>query len=257
MSDDEVKRILEDMEKQGFPVEVRTSEILKAHDWEVTNQAAYSDIQKGKHRTVDIVAEKNVLYKPDKLGFDIWLVIECKRSTKPWAFYSSDIDLDKEEVRRKFVSSSQLDINQIAYQKGLHEKIIDLIRNRFLFKNRLALPTFRKLAHASFEPFTEGKGMSLHKAQMQVRSAILDMEENLDYMERMTAFPYGIFFVPIIVFDGHLYTYENRELKTTEGLYYYVTMYGSAFMIEILTIQFFERYLTTLEANTQSFKSET
>jgi len=111
MTEDEVKKILEDMKKQGFPLEVRTSEILKAHDWEVTNQAAYTDIEKGKHRTVDIVAEKNVFYKPNELGFDIRFVIECKRTTKSWVFYSSDIDLDKEEIRRKFVPGNQLDIN--------------------------------------------------------------------------------------------------------------------------------------------------
>lgn len=257
MSEEEAERILEDMEEQGFPLEVRTSEILKDHEWEVTNQAAYSDIESKKHRTVDIVAEKNVLYEPKELGFDLWLLIECKRSIKPWVFYCSDFDLDSEEIRRKFVSSTQFSINQLAYQKRLHEKIIDRIANRFLLKNKLAPPIFGKLAYASFEPFTKGKGKSIHKAQMQVCSAILDQEKKPDYMSGMTVFPYGILFVPIIVFDGHLYTYENGKLKTTEGLYYYVSLYETAFMIEILTIKFFERYLNTLERNMQSFKLET
>jgi hypothetical protein len=96
--------------------------------------------------------------------------------------------------------------------------------------------------------------MSIHKAQMQICGAILDLEKTLDYMADMTEFPYGILFVPIIVVDGHLYTYENKKLKKTDGLYNYVTFHGSAFMIEILTAQFFERYLNTLERNIQSFK---
>ena len=99
--------------------------------------------------------------------------------------------------------------------------------------------------------------MSLHKAQMQVCSAILDIEKNLDYMPDKTVFPYAILFAPIIVVDDHSYTYENKALEKAEGLYHYVTPYGTAFMIEILSIQFFERYLHILENSVQNFKSET
>lgn len=83
MSDDEVKKIQADMEKQGFPLEIKTSEILDAHGWEVTNQASYLDSESGKNRTIDIVAERNVILN-SKWGFDVWICIECKKkSDKP------------------------------------------------------------------------------------------------------------------------------------------------------------------------------
>jgi hypothetical protein len=253
MAENEVERILKDMEKQGFPLEVKTSEILKTRNWEVTNQAAYLDIEKGKHRTVDIVAEKNVSSEPNRLAFDVWLVAECKRSTKPWVFYSSDFDLNNEETRRKFVSSSQFSLNSFACQTESHNSVT-VITNEFLFKRRLASPIFGKIGNASFEPFTDGKGMSIHKAQMQVCSAILYLDKQLDSMTDVTESPYGIYFVPIIVVDGKLYTYENKKVRPTEGLYYYATFYDSAFMIEILTIDFLERYLDVLERNIRDFK---
>jgi hypothetical protein len=62
MSDDEIKKKIEtDMQIQGFPLEVKTSEILEAHGWEVTNQASYLDLETRKNRTIDILAEKKCL----------------------------------------------------------------------------------------------------------------------------------------------------------------------------------------------------
>lgn len=85
MSEDEMKKILDDMEQYGFPLEVKTSEALKAYDWKVSNQVDYLDSEKKKERTVDILAEKNVLTKPlgdpatSNWDFDLGLVIECKK----------------------------------------------------------------------------------------------------------------------------------------------------------------------------------
>lgn len=74
MPEDEVKKILEDMEKHGFPLEAKASEILKAHKWEITNQMAYLDSEERRFRTVDIVAEGNVRVTP---SFGLWLIIVC------------------------------------------------------------------------------------------------------------------------------------------------------------------------------------
>jgi hypothetical protein len=100
MSKDEIEKIKADMEIQGFPLEVNTSKILEAHGWEVTNQSSFLDAEIGRNRTLDIIAEKNVVLD-SKWTFDIWLCVECKKSNKPWVFYSTNLDLSKEEIRRK------------------------------------------------------------------------------------------------------------------------------------------------------------
>ena len=251
MSEDEKEKILKDIEEQGFPLEVETSQILESHKWEITNQMAYLDLEKRKHRTVDIVANKNLLLRPGELGFDLNLVIECKKSSKPWVFYASKIDIDNPETRRKMVASGQF----ITFPPKEYDKrivsMIELMIAQFLLKTHLIPSKFGKLAHIPFEPFTKGKGMSIHKARMQVCNAILDLEKQFGQMT--WTFPYGEIFVPIIVFDGHLYTYSNKELKTEKGLLYYVTYADSAFIIEIVTRHFLKSYIRIIEEEIKNF----
>lgn len=69
---------------------------------------------------------------------------------------------------------------------------------------------------------------------MQVCNATLDLEDR-QFPEMNFTFSYAIVFIPVIVLEGHSYTYEDGELSPEEGLYYYVTYADSAFMIEITT----------------------
>lgn len=257
MADEEIKKILDDMEKQGFPLEVKTAEILQRHNWEITNQASYLDMESKKNRTLDIIAEKNVFLEPSTLGFDIWLFIECKKVSKPWVFYASDIDLTEEDVRRKVVSSTQNFVNNLAYQKRKQDQIMDVIVRQFLMQNKIPMSVFGKLAYSSFEPFTEGKGQSIHKARMQVCNAILDVQSKMDSeVIPHIDFPYGILFLPIIVLEGQLLIYENGTLDFADGLYYHVPYHDSAFMIEIITTKIMETYLKNIEQLIANFKYE-
>jgi len=140
MSDKEKKDVLKDIEEQGFPLEVKTSEVLKKYGWEVTNQFSYLDYETKKYRTVDVVALKNIL-ESDKMVVDVNLVIECKKSAKkPWVFYSSDFDLNNLETRRTIVSSTQFFINSLAYQKKAHEKLNRLMVDSFVFQSHFMSP---------------------------------------------------------------------------------------------------------------------
>jgi hypothetical protein len=253
MAEDETAKILKDMNERGFPLEVTTSELIKTHGWEVTNQAAFSDAEKGTNRTIDLVAEKSIISKAT-MGFDIWLIIECKRVTKPWVFYTSDLKLTNEEIHRKIVSSTQFAINDATYRRKLDTILPPLIINNFIFDNKLAPPIFGKLAYSSFEPFTNGKKLSIHKARMQLCNAILYFEKAV-IQDRMLDLPYGILFVPIIVLDGRLYTYENNRLSPATGLYYHVTYHGYGFMIEIVTADFLASYLKNIEVIITNFQN--
>ena len=257
MASEEINKILADMEKHGFPLEVRTSVTLQTYGWEVTNQASYIDMDSKKNRTIDIIAEKNVILNSSKLGFDIWLFIECKKAQKPWVFYTSDMDLTKEDIRRKVVSSAHVDINSLAYQQRKQNIVSDIILRQFLLEKKLSKSFFAKIAYSSFEPFTKGKGLSINKARMQVCNAILDVERKIDSEILPTIdFPYGLLFLPIIVLDGQLLTYENGKLSFSDGLYYHVPYHGDAFLIEIITANFLETYLKKIEFLTTNFKYE-
>lgn len=89
MSDNVIEKILKDMDEQGFPLEVRVTEILKTHGWHVHNQEAYFDAETGKQRTVDIVSIKDARtfevesrkkYVHD-WDFQVRLFVECKKAS--------------------------------------------------------------------------------------------------------------------------------------------------------------------------------
>jgi hypothetical protein len=254
MVEDEITKILNDMAQRGFPLEVKTSEFIKNQNWEVTNQASYFDSEKGINRTIDLVAEKNIILN-SAIGFDIWLVIECKRITKPWVFYASDLKPDSEEIHRKIVSSTQFAINEITSKKNMDEILSQIMASNFILKNKLTSPIFNKLAYSSFEPFTEGKELSIHKARMQLCNAILYFEKEVS-QERIVDRPYGILFLPIIVLDGHLYTYEEGRLNLATGLYYYMTYHGYGFIIDVVTFDFLPSYMKSIENNITNFRNE-
>jgi len=57
MTEDEIRKsVLDNIERQGLPLEARASEVLEACGWEVTSQFGYLDVERRKFRTVDIVA---------------------------------------------------------------------------------------------------------------------------------------------------------------------------------------------------------
>jgi len=251
--EDEATRILKDLEKHGFPLEVRTTKMLGAKGWEITNQATFQDIETKKFRTVDIIAQKNLFLKPDDISIELFLVIECKRhpeKPKPWVFYASHYDLNDDEMKRKTMASSHFTVSSIAHQRKFSDKITNMIR-RFVVTHFRA-PIFGKLGYIPFEAFTKGQTQSIHKATMQVCNATFDYEDRID--ESGFEFPFGMLFIPVIVTDEHLYTYDGKQLNREEGLFYYVTYADSAFMFEVLAEDFVSLYLDSLDNQIVEFQ---
>jgi hypothetical protein len=251
MPDNITERILEDMEKQGFPLEVQVTEMLKTHGWHVSNQEAYFDRETGKQRTIDIESIKDIEL-PKELAFQIRLIVECKKCSKPWVFYVSD--MSKEEIRRelRFYSQVHIDtLDQLAFQKKPPE--INELTTQVLFLDKIVQPVFDKLSHITYEPFTNGQGNSIHKARMQVCKALRDMNQHLA-QDREVEIPHYILLKPVIILDGQIYTYQDQNLNTKEGLYYSVSLYYDRFIIEVVTIGFLDKYLREIENSINNFQ---
>jgi len=255
MSDDEIEKILKDMEKQGFPLEIKISEIIEAHGWAVANQASYTDLETKKSRTIDILAERNVYYASN-LVFDIWLCVECKKVKKPWVFYTTDINVQIPRFQREIISSTHFSINKVAKKGSNFERISKVILGSFILQSCYSQSIFKKLAHNSFEPFTKGEGVSIHKARMQVSNMILDLEKNVssDTLSMITV-PYLILYLPVIVVDGKVFVFQNNQLTEVEGLHYHVSYHQSSFIIDVVTAKSFEKYLSNLEQFISNFKA--
>lgn len=92
--------ILKEVNKTGFPLELRVSKLLMDSEYYVANNLYYIDQDEGKGREVDIRALKNFVFEEGGKSYCVrhCLLIECKRSAeRPWVvFTSSKTSYDKE-----------------------------------------------------------------------------------------------------------------------------------------------------------------
>lgn len=242
----EIERVKEDLKKSGFPTEIWVSSILLKHGWDVQNQVYYLDAEENKGRTVDVVAHKaffETMGKHDRLNFS--LVIECKKSEKPWVFYSSS-----REPLVAFIHSiaaikevSHPDTSKsTAYRKWIGDFHYTKCKN---------------IAVNSNEPFTKGQGNSITTAIHQVTKATTFLfEEVKKSVNLITMLPVSVY-IPLIIFDGNLYECQPKAddlevVKRSSFLYSIVSQ--NVFLIDILELSFLDEYLDMLDSEVLSLK---
>jgi hypothetical protein len=83
------EKILEDIEKTGFVSELKAVSMLIKNGWSAEHGTTYEDKDENRNREIDIVASK-VKYV-NELGFRLtfYLVIEVKKSTRPWIVFTT------------------------------------------------------------------------------------------------------------------------------------------------------------------------
>ncbi len=80
----DIKSKLEDwINKTGYPLELKTESILFESDYNIINSHIYHDTENSIYRELDLFATK-YWGSDNKLGFNFNLIIECKKSTKPF-----------------------------------------------------------------------------------------------------------------------------------------------------------------------------
>jgi len=86
------KNIIENINKTGFPLELRVSKVLEDNKYLDSNNLYYIDEDEGKGCEVDMRALKNFKFNTGGKNYFIrhCLLIECKRSAeKPWVVFTS------------------------------------------------------------------------------------------------------------------------------------------------------------------------
>lgn len=89
MSTEEERRILDDIKKTGYPLEVDVARLLMEKGWGVFPQWVYSDERTKKIRTIDMlvmpfVTEPTILLNQSNIYRWPIIILECKKSKKPW-----------------------------------------------------------------------------------------------------------------------------------------------------------------------------
>jgi len=258
IGEEEIQRIKEDIWKSGLPLEIETSSKLKNYEWTVLIHDYYLDLEEGKNREIDICAFKRFdINCPDFNFFHVSLIIECKKSEKPWVFYTT-----KKGKEFKFPSILIKSVGNPKIHKNL------LSQERWMKESHYFSPKFEKKAIIGYEAFTKGKRQRLFEASMQVIKALayLMMQDAkaLRFIEREGRNALFIKY-PVIVFDGHLLEYSlGDELKPVSYLQYLVRhrfvnpfvdeLVGFTFLIDVVRKDFLVEYLKILEEEFDAIK---
>lgn len=261
---DFIERVKKDIKKSGLPLEIEVSSILKKFGWDIQNQAFYLDEQENKPRAIDIIASRFVAVKSEYFtNYNTYLVIECKKSQKPWLFYTTQSSLRK--------GRSILNVKGVVLSLALakeHTPRFSEQVNSLASKSHYFSPKYYrdKRVYATrdgiipYEPFRRGQGKQIVTAKNQVLKATKYWLKFLKGIFREIPeissgkipklHPFIVAY-PVIVFEGKLLEcrLEEGDFKVSEIEYVRYTIQEAPLthVIEVVRKDFFKEYLWILK----------
>ena len=195
-------RVLDDLRKSGFPLEIQVGSRFSNKGWAVRHQAiSRGEGGEQRPRYIDILATKLIegsFGRFNRLNFTI--VCDCKKSEKmPWVFYSPPVGHLIKEVAA------------VTFLKTLSEPPFELkdlpLLAKSHFLNRDPIDRFAQTSHLAFWKENQGGYNQINGAISQVVSAT---EHQIRILRDMIKLVPGIVmvFCPLVVLDGALYEYD-------------------------------------------------
>ena len=192
--DDEKENIIKEINKTGFPLELKISKFLEDEGYFIANNLYYIDQDEGKGREVDMRALKNYEFKAGGKSYFIrhCLIIQCKRSEKkkPWVVFTSPQTIYDRHFFFLQCRGVKMDIKWADY--GVPEKM-GKIHPFSICKRR---------GRSFFEPFkhNEGGARIFESLITSVKAGIAIRNNEFGASSNSVCFYY-----PMVVFDGKLY----------------------------------------------------
>ncbi|WP_026839237.1 hypothetical protein [Gillisia sp. JM1] len=192
------KKIIEWIEKNGYPFELKTAKSFSKAGFIVAQSIFYEDPITRKFRETDIIAHTK------KLVNDVWVnltfIIECKSSMdKPWVSFNND------EVEN-FTSNNL----PIMTTKNGHKLLRDISKNSD-FKSDLIFPNKQKMGYSIIRAFGNGKDLA-YTATQSVLSAVEYFVEKSNESNKKFI---NIYF-PLVAVEGELFEARISELDKIE-----------------------------------------
>lgn len=265
MSTEEERNILDDMEKTGFPLEVDVTNWLMEKGWSVFPQYTYFDEHTKKIRAIDVLAF--YLRKGLRLTDSPRLIVECKKSEKPWIFHCTRRFQDLAQPSQKgmdvlaFTSISYTLLSLFQLHTEINESLIEPIIARAAkihFFNR-DLPRAYS-CHVAFRGQKNYSPDDFHKAIYQIRGTCLHLAKGVPKWPILAT----------IVLRGKLFEYTRgstrEELKprkhilfSTLGLIPQGEVEPSQYsfppaIIDVVTDTYFSDYLKLLEKDFEGLR---
>lgn len=241
------QRILRDLKDVGFSLEIRCSAILVSNDWRVLNQVSFADPESTKLRSVDIVAKRFKLDREPDKWVELYLVVECKKSSKPWIFYSPGVDISEIHREHYFPTSKVL---KESYSNSKLPLSFHFGNHRVNRKKRGLIPVVAFSGGSSRAIFTAANQVTKSAFSSFVRR---DTQLKQIFKKRKES---GILVVhPIIVLEGNLFSstlLKSGDLDATEAnwiVYDCPISFGSEripenrLLVDVVTIDFLDQYI--------------
>ncbi|WP_138752789.1 hypothetical protein [Paenibacillus sinopodophylli] len=242
--EDLIERVKKEINKTGFPLEIRIGNLLINRDYYVTHSKFYVDEEEGKSREIDIRAIKNYTFLDEdkKVFVRNSIHIECKKSdNKPWVFMSSDKTGSDPGLDDIFVFSRKRSVIPLS--------IIDKLQGVHPFSKK------SNVARGYFEAFKGNEtGEMIFKAiTSSVKSSLYNRGIDEQYSNDIEDIN---FYYPLIVFEGNMFeaTIINDDINVTEvdsvfiSFLYESKFYErSNFIIPVLTPKALPGFLEELE----------
>jgi hypothetical protein len=237
-------KVLADVEKTGFPTELRVAAQLRNRGWSVSHNVYFMDKDEVKGREVDISAGSVEMCTTKKPEISVYneLLIEVKQSKSyPWVIFSSPKDvLDAGGYSllhwKKRVSSGMLTAQSIeAKRPGARSE---------------------RIGRSSYRAMTKSDTATIAEAILSATKAAIHACDECD--EQYSDNSYDIvFFTPVVIVDGELFDCfvdQNDELSIHKCEYmsfrqiYMSDKYEErGFNVDIVTQDKFPEYLIAQE----------
>ena len=258
------EKLIEEIKKSGFPLEVYTSVILNKANWFVKTNVNYFNKLVHDGREIDIVAERKT--KGIERCIDT-LIIECKKSSaKSWVFFKQQKSVDVQVMN---IVSPRAD--------NYHYKWFEEKHFNDHFYTRSSVATYYMVGGVKNPQETRkdsesGPEQVIHKAVTQVMDALVfywNRDTDVYVKEKISKMN---FLYPIIVYDGLLFsakidgdnidlTPENHislyvEWELAEPMKVYYSSKGQnlrdihqskPFIIDVVKKEYLEEFLKNLD----------
>lgn len=245
MSEELENKILKEIAKTGFPLELRVSELLNNMGYHIANNLFYVDLDEGKGREIDLRALKNYNFNLGSKQYYVrhLLLIECKKSLdKPWVIFTSPETVYDSAYYEVDCLGANFSTNIKWVEKHLDQ--LESIHPFCKCKNR---------GRSFFEPFKNNQtNETIVKALMSSAKASIGMRD--------VKFASGgnsiCFYYPIVVFEGKLFEafLKNGEIVINEtdrlmvSFFYESSKYkNEKFIIPIITEKSLTPFLNELD----------
>jgi len=198
--------ILQELKKTGFPTEVISADIMQRCGWGVLHSPSYWDESEKTSREFDLRAFKNWKYttKGGDFSIGVYLIVECKKSEKPWVFFSTP---ENHSARTsQFVKAKDKFIFTNVYRSDSQISDETLRKFHHYFNGT-------EMARTFYEPF---KGQEKSDASQMIYSAIMSsVKATLFHLQERANDKFTSIYYPVIVFNGNMY---NARVKSIDDI---------------------------------------